>query len=173
VVGRHLEPFGLHRAARRVGSSSGSGGGQTSPSPPPCLSPGAVSRDVTLLIHVSDRTRVWGKVLRVVRIRFRHFVSDPLIRSGIRPAESGPCNSPTHHHATTCIRHAMEDRCVISVSIRPTLLPAAAFSAVWPPCRRSACSALRRPRRAPNRHNRTARIGRERSKAAIGKFSTS
>src|SRR5262249_19199340 len=43
VVGRHLEPFGLHRGAR-VGSESGNGGGQASPSPPPCFNPGPCAR---------------------------------------------------------------------------------------------------------------------------------
>ena len=47
------------------------------------------------------------------------------------------------------------------------------FFAASRPRRRSACSALQPPRRAPSRRRRMARIGRERSTAAISRCSTS
>jgi hypothetical protein len=91
VVGRHLEPFGLHRGARRVGPIGQ--GRRASEARPPCLSPGAVCARSNLG-NPRYRTQIGSVELSiqvpVVRIRFRHSVVDPLIRSGIQPEESGP-----------------------------------------------------------------------------------
>jgi len=102
VVGRHLEPFGLHRGARQVGSESRSGGGQASP--PPCFNPGAVCARCNL---GNPRTRrksgLWncqskfsarfsGRAQTVPAFRFRSI--DPF---GIQPEESGPVQFSRPH----------------------------------------------------------------------------
>jgi hypothetical protein len=101
VVGRHLEPFGLHRGARPVGSKSGSGGWQTSSSRPPCFNPGAVCARCNLGNPRTGRksgpwncqSRFSGRAHTVPAFRIRSI--DPFGDSagGIHP---GPCNCRAH-----------------------------------------------------------------------------
>src|SRR5262249_48252024 len=56
VVGRHLEPFGLHRGVRRVASKTGGGGGPRvlrHTLTPGCIrNPWLYPHDVTLVVHL-------------------------------------------------------------------------------------------------------------------------